>query len=90
MDGEERWEDMAVEELNVIDKLEVNFTLRIPEVTKRQLERLPATMKKKLNNRILLTMAVYSTMRIMIRESILNQNRHLVEKLNASIAKQCL
>ncbi len=57
MDGEERWEDMTVEELQDIDKLEVNFTLRIPEVTKRQLERLPAAMKKKLNNRILLTMA---------------------------------
>ncbi len=57
MDREERWEDITVEELNDIDKLEVNFTLRIPEVTKRQLERLPATMKKKLNNRILLAMA---------------------------------
>ncbi|NLF52539.1 MAG: hypothetical protein GX577_15530 [Leptolinea sp.] len=57
MGEEEHLEDMTVEELQDIDKLEVNFTLRIPEVTKGQLERLPPGMKKKLNNRILLTMA---------------------------------
>jgi len=58
MGEEERWEDiMTAEELQDIDKLEVNFTLRIPEVTDKQIKRLPAPMKKKLNNRILVVMA---------------------------------
>ena len=40
-----------------IDKLTETYTLRIPEVTKVNLDHLPAPLKNKLNNEILLTMA---------------------------------
>ena len=57
MADKECWEGMIMEELHDIDKLEINFTLRIPEITKGHIDRLSSEMKKKLNNRILLTMA---------------------------------
>lgn len=39
------------------DKLEAEFTLRIPEVTKRKIKELDPTTKKSLNEEILLAIA---------------------------------
>jgi hypothetical protein len=40
-----------------IDKLTETFSLRIPEITKYKIDKLPATYKRKLNESILLTIA---------------------------------
>lgn len=44
-------------DISAIDKLTETFTLRIPEITKAGIDRLPPILKTKLNNEILLTMA---------------------------------
>ena len=44
-------------DLPTIDKLTETYTLRIPEITKSEIDRLPPLLKSKLNNEILLTMA---------------------------------
>lgn len=40
-----------------LDKLTESYTLRIPEITKVQLDKLPPPLKRKLNDEILMTMA---------------------------------
>lgn len=39
------------------DKLTETFSLRVPEVTKAEIDRLPLNLKNKLNHDILITMA---------------------------------
>ncbi len=43
------------EMLNIsdMDKLDETYSFRLPEITKRQLDRLPVALKKKLNLRLL-------------------------------------
>jgi hypothetical protein len=40
-----------------IDKLDDTFTFRMPEVTKKYVEKLPSDLKKKLNIKLLLSVA---------------------------------
>lgn len=40
-----------------IDKLEDTYSFRLPEVTKKQLDKLPSSLKKKLNLKFLLATA---------------------------------
>ena len=40
-----------------IDKLTEHYMIRIPEIVKINIEKLPPTLKKKLNQEILITMA---------------------------------
>lgn len=42
---------------NEIDKLDATFSIKIPEVTKSRLDRLPAAYRRRLNERIILLMA---------------------------------
>jgi len=43
--------------LTDIDKLDETFTFRLPEVTKKQIDKLPADLKKKLSIKLLLSVA---------------------------------
>lgn len=44
---------MEGEELIETDPLDANFTLKIPECTKKSLDRLPRALRQKVNRRIL-------------------------------------
>ena len=43
--------------LTDIDKLDETFTFRLPEATKKHIEKLPTDLKKKLNIKLLLSVA---------------------------------
>lgn len=57
------------------DKLTEQYMIRVPEITKRHLDTLSANFKKKLNQRILLTMAE------IIHESKLDPRIYLTSEL---------
>lgn len=44
-------------DLTDIDKLDETYSFRLPEVTKKQLNKLPSSLKKKLNLKLLLATA---------------------------------
>ena len=44
-------------DLRDIDKLEENYTLRIPEITKHKIDKLPKNIRDTLNYEILITIA---------------------------------
>jgi len=56
------------------DKLTEEFTLRIPAVTKIGIDRLPKHLKRRLNERILITMAQ------VLHEAAFDPRRYLVEE----------
>lgn len=49
--------DRMMMTLTDIDKLDDTFTFRLPEVTKKHIEKLPTDLKKKLNIKLLLSVA---------------------------------
>ncbi len=49
--------DKIMIHLTDIDKLDETFTFRLPEVTKKQVDKLPADLKKKLAIKLLLSVA---------------------------------
>jgi hypothetical protein len=57
-----------------MDKLTEEFTLRIPSVTKLGIDRLPKHFKRRLNERILVTMAH------VLHEAAFDPRRYLLEE----------
>ena len=48
--------EIAMDALRDIDKRTADFSLRIPEITKAKIDRLSGSMKRRLNDCLLLTM----------------------------------
>ena len=68
--------DRIMMNLTDIDKLDETFTFRLPEATKKQIDKLPPELKKKLSIKLLLSVAE------ILHESDFDPRRYLSTKEN--------